>query len=135
MFSKIAGLQAGHPSNSRRFGAGAIIVSGAVVAVLGAGGVATASGSPAAGTTGATTTGTIKACYQTTTSPATIKHIPTSSKCARGNSTLTWNQVAPGPTEATQGPAGPQGQHRGLGRRDLQGSRSGPPGQAAHQCP
>ena len=106
MFSKFAGLQAGQPSNSRRFGAGAIVVSGAVVAVLGAGGVATASSSPAAGTTGATTTGTIKACYQTTTSPATIKHIPTSSTCARGNSTLTWNQVGP---RGPQGPAGPQG--------------------------
>jgi hypothetical protein len=76
------------------------------VAVLGAGGVATASSSPAAGTTGATTTGTIKACYQTTTSPATIKHIPTSSTCPSGNSTLTWNQVGP---QGSQGPAGPQG--------------------------
>ena len=118
MFSKFAGLQAGQPSKSRRFGAGAIIVSGAVAAVLGTAGIATASSSPAAGQAGAAATGTIKACYQTTTSPATIKHIPASSTCAKGNSTLTWNQVGPrgaqGPAGAqgragAQGPAGPQG--------------------------
>ena len=105
MFSNFAGPQAGQPSNPRRFGAGAIIVSGAIVAVLGAAGVATASTSPA-GSAGAATAGTIKACYQTTTSPATIKHIPASSACAKGNSTLTWNQVGP---RGAQGPAGPQG--------------------------
>ena len=112
MFSKFGGLRASRPSNPHWFGAGAVVVSGAVVAMLGASGVAAASGSPAAGKTDATATGTIKACYKTTTSPSTIKRIPGSSKCPSGSSTLTWNQAGPqgpqGPT-GPQGPAGPQG--------------------------
>jgi hypothetical protein len=95
MFSKFASLRVG-----------AVIVSGAALTVLGAGGVASANGSPA------TTSGTIKACYKTTTSPSTIKRIPGSSTCPSGNSTLTWNQSGPrgpqGPA-GSQGPAGPQG--------------------------
>jgi hypothetical protein len=106
MFSKFASLRADRPLKSRWFGAGAVIVSGAVVAVLGAGGVATASSSPAGAKADTTTTGTIKACYKTSTSPSTISHVPTSATCPSGNTTLTWNQVGP---RGPQGPAGPQG--------------------------
>jgi hypothetical protein len=125
MFSKFGGLRASLPSNSRRFGAGAVVVSGAVLAMLGASGVASASGAPAAGKAGAAATGTIKACYKTTTSPSTIKRIPGSSTCPGGNSTLTWNQAG---SRGAQGPAGPQGPAGSQGP-------AGPQGPAGSQGP
>ncbi len=118
MFSKSGSPRVGRPSNSRWFGACAVLAAGTVTAVLGAGGAALASGSP----------GTIKACYKTSTSPSAIKRIPGSSSCPSGNSTLTWNQVGP------QGPAGPQGAQGPQGTQGPAGP-AGPQGKQGSQGP
>ena len=87
----------------RRLTVAAITASCAAIALLGVGSGAMASINPT------TSTGQIKACYETSGSLRPLDHIVTTGKCPPGDSSLTWNQTGPRGPAGPQGPAGAQG--------------------------
>jgi hypothetical protein len=116
MFSTIAGRRPGRITRSRLLGVSAVVASCTALAVLGTGGDALANtATPHA--TGQASTGTIKACYLTssTSAPQTLKRVSSSASCPKGYSSLTWNKQGPA------GPAGPKGATGAKGATGPQG--------------
>jgi hypothetical protein len=94
------------------------------VAVLTVGGIALASNQGSAPA--------IKACYQPSSGPSTLKRIASTVKCPSGYSSLTWNQTGPAGPQGPQGPrgaTGPQGTTGPTGPTGATG-QPGPPGVA-----
>jgi hypothetical protein len=109
MSRNLTGWRESGAARSRWFGAGAVaLASCAAMAVLSTGGHAQAS-QIAAQPAGQASNAAIKACYQTSASPSTLKHVPSSAKCPSGYSSLTWNQVGPKGATGPKGPTGPPG--------------------------
>jgi hypothetical protein len=117
MSRTIAGRRAGRIVRSRFLCVSAVVAACTTLAILGSGGEALANtATPHA--TGQASTGTIKACYLTssTSAPQTLKRVPSSASCPKGYSSLTWNKQGPA------GPAGPKGATGSKGATGPQGA-------------